>query len=283
MQKILVISSTGKVGSELIPLLANAGEHVRAATRNPASLTASSNIEPVRFDFEDRSTFAPALAGVDRVFLIEPQPPLAGPSEQFMIPFVEAVAEARAKIVFLSSASVDFDSNDPLLKVEKAITASGGPYVILRSNWFMDNFHTLWLGPILEAGIIPVPAADSRISFIDTRDIAAAATAALCSDRFDRQVLTLTGPTTLNFYEAVQAISAVSGRSVTYVPIDDVAFRQSLLATGLPPELVDYLSNIFAHTRRGLAAAVTPAIEDLCGRPPHTFADYASHRADVWK
>ena len=275
MNKILVTGSSGKVGRVVVEELKQAGERVRTATRNPVGPDA------VELDWNNPATFQPALAGVNRVFLMSPSSEPA--PKDFLLPFLAQAADGRRKIVLMSEGTTDVDETAPMRPVETAVQSCGSPYVILRPNWFMDNFHTLWLGPILEAGIIPVPAADSHISFIDSRDIAAAATAALCSDRFDRRVLTITGPTALNFYEAAQAISAVSGRNVTYVPIDDVAFRQSLLATGLPSELVDYLSNIFAHTRRGLAAAVTPAIEDLCGRPPHTFADYASHRADAWK
>src|SRR6202011_2859909 len=138
-----------------------AGEQVRAAIRNPASLTPSANVEPTFFDYTDPSTFESALVGVNRVFLMEPQPPLDGPSQQFMIPLVEAAAKNKCKIVLMSSASAEFDDAEPLLHVEAAIKATGRPFVILRPNWFMDNFHTIWLDPILQAGIIPVPAGTS--------------------------------------------------------------------------------------------------------------------------
>jgi len=178
MQKILVIGSTGKVGQALIHELTQAGEQVRAATRKPATLTPSANIEPTFFDYTDPSTFESALAGVSRIFLMEPQPPLDGTPQQFMIPLVEAAANNKCKIVLMSSASAEFDDTEPLQQVEAAIKATGRPFVILRPNWFMDNFHTMLLEPILQAGIIPAPAGTSSSAFIDSRDIAAAAAAA---------------------------------------------------------------------------------------------------------
>ncbi len=235
MQKILVIGSTGKVGRELVQQLARAGEQVRAATRHPEAITPSWQVEPVAFDYTNPATFAAALEGADRVFMMEPQPPLDGPSHQYMIPLVEAVAHRGAKIVLMSSASVEFDTQEPLLEVEAAVKATGQPYVILRPNWFMDNFHTMWLEPILAAGVIPAPAGDSLTAFIDARDVASAAAAALCRDEADFRTLTLSGPEAISYYEAAAMIAESTGRRVSYVPIDDAAFRQSLLDAHLPP------------------------------------------------
>ena len=69
MNKILVIGSSGNVGRALVEELARRGEQVRAATRNPSKMDAPAGVEPVRFDYADPTTFAPALEGSDRVFL----------------------------------------------------------------------------------------------------------------------------------------------------------------------------------------------------------------------
>jgi uncharacterized protein YbjT (DUF2867 family) len=71
-RKILVPGATGKVGSELVRLLVKNSEAVCAASRNPpaAELKFHGNIKAVEFDYELPETFAPALKGVDKVFLV---------------------------------------------------------------------------------------------------------------------------------------------------------------------------------------------------------------------
>jgi uncharacterized protein YbjT (DUF2867 family) len=283
MQKILVIGSTGKVGHALVQQLAQAGEHVRAATRNPVGITPSAGVEPTLFDYTDLSTFEPALTGVNRIFLMEPQPPLEGPAPQFMLPLVEAAARNQCKIVLMSSASAEFDQYEPLLEVEAAVKSTGRPFVILRPNWFMDNFHTMWLEPIVGAGIIPVPADGSCSAFIDSRDVAACAAAALRRDDINFHTFTLSGPEALTYYEAAAALTRASGRPISYVPIDDASFRQSLTDAGLPAEHVGYIAGLFGPTREGRAAEVSHAVQELTGRPPRTFAQYAGDHASAWK
>ena len=47
----------------------------------------------------------------------------------------------------------------------------------------MDNFHTFWLAGI-KHGELALPAGDARTSFIDARDIADSAVAALTTEQF---------------------------------------------------------------------------------------------------
>jgi uncharacterized protein YbjT (DUF2867 family) len=281
MEKILVTGSTGKVGRALIEELVRTGEDVRAATRNLAGFSRLDRVEPMRFDYTDPNTFDAALEGVNRVFLMEPQPSL-GAAHKVMIPFVEAAARGMRKIVLMSSLSVEFDVREPLRQVEFALERSGAPFVILRPNWFMDNFHTWWIEPIKQAGIIPLPAAGSRSAFIDSRDIGEAAAAAIRSDRFNGRTFALTGPESLGYEDAAAILSKMTGRAIQYVPVDDASFTQSLVDAGLPDDHAHYVTGLFRHTRAGLAAKPSSAVEELTARAPRRLAQYAQDHASAW-
>ena len=71
---ILVTGATGKVGSEVVRQLAAAGTPVRALVRDPvgASAIRLPGVEIVSGDLARPETLAPALAGVERVFLLTP-------------------------------------------------------------------------------------------------------------------------------------------------------------------------------------------------------------------
>ncbi|MFO6063329.1 SDR family NAD(P)-dependent oxidoreductase, partial [Pseudomonas aeruginosa] len=64
----------------------------------------------------------------------------------------------------------------------------------------------------LDQGQIALPAGDSRTSFIDVRDIAASAIAALTSTAFDGKAFNLTGPEALSYADAAAILSEVTGK-----------------------------------------------------------------------
>ena len=279
MNSILVIGSSGNVGRALTGELVRAGERVRAATRNPSLLKASGGLEPVAFDYDDADTFAAALEGTNRVFLLGPPTPTP---HEVMIPFVETAARAKRKFVLMTAMGAELDDSGSLRRVELTLERSGAPFVILRPNWFMDNFHTSWLEPIRQAGVIPLPAADSRTSLIDARDIGASAAAALRTDRFDGRAFTLTGPHALTYAEAAAILSEAAGREIHYAPVDDESFIASLSEAGVPADLARYLAALFAFGRQGATALVSAGVEELTGQAPRTLKQYAQDHASLW-
>ncbi len=73
--KILVTGATGNVGAEVVRLLREGDHQVRAADRTPnaAGRRFSDGVEQVWLDFGAPESYGPALAGVERMFLIRPR------------------------------------------------------------------------------------------------------------------------------------------------------------------------------------------------------------------
>jgi uncharacterized protein YbjT (DUF2867 family) len=279
--KILVIGSRGTVGQHLVKILSEAGEQVRAATTALEQYQAAKGVEPVRFDLADASPYAAALDGVDRVFLLAPTGYL-NPYE-LLAPFVDAVTrDQNRKIVLQTAMGVTADDGIDLRRVELLIEKSGAPYVFLRPNWFSDNFHSYWL-EMVKHGVIALPVGDSRTSFIDARDIAASAAAALQSQRFDCRAFALTGSESLTYVEAAAQLSQAVGREITFVDVDEATFIQSMMAAGVPEANAGFLAGILGMVKAGYAAAVTPDVQELTGRAPITVAQYARDYAGRWK
>jgi uncharacterized protein YbjT (DUF2867 family) len=271
--KILVLGATGTVGTPLVAQLLAAGETVRAASRNATPVVGA---EVVRFDFADPATHGPAFEGVDRAFVLLPTGHLD--IEGSLGAVIAAAAARRVKLVLMSVFGVDADDSIPYRRAEIALERSGTPHVILRPNWFADNFHSFWLAGIRQ-GVIAVPAAEGRTSFIDVRDIAASAAAALSSHRFDGRAFNLTGPEALGYADAAAILSAVSGRSIRYIPVADAAFIATLSGAGVPAAYAAFLASIFHPVREGWTAAVTTDVEVLTGIAPRRLATYAADHA----
>jgi uncharacterized protein YbjT (DUF2867 family) len=200
-----------------------------------------------------------------------------------MIPFLEAATRENRKVVLMTAMGTELDDNAPLRQVELTLERSGAPFVILRPNWFMDNFHTSWLQPIQREGVIPLPTGDSRTSLIDARDIGASAAAALRTDRFDGCAFTLTGPEALTYAEAAAILSKAAGREIRYIAVDDESFVKSLVGAGAPADLAHYLAVLFDFARQGATATVSTGVEELTRRAPRRLTQYAQDHASVWK
>ncbi len=65
-------------------------------------------------------------------------------------------------------------------------------------------------------------------------------------------------------------------KQITFVDMPEAALRSALLSFGFPEWQADGLVEDYAHYRRGEASAISPAVQDVTGLPPHTFLEFAS-------
>lgn len=281
--KILVFGATGNVGRRLVELLAAQGIGVKAATRQPAGYSGPHGVEAVDFDLDRPETFGPALAGVDRAFVIARSGD-AAPQNALNAFFDQAKAAGVQHIAFLTAAGAEMNEEVGLRKAERHLMATGLDYTLLRPTWFMQNFSTGFIQPMIaQMGAIYLPAGDGKTSFIDAGDIAAVAAAALTEPGHAGQAYTLTGGEALSYGEAAAVIAEAAGRPVGYVAIPNEAFRQSLIDNGWPAESAGFMAGLFQPVEQGWAAAVSPAVAAILGRAPVTFRQFAEANAAAWK
>ncbi|ODS52925.1 MAG: NAD(P)-dependent oxidoreductase [Acidobacteria bacterium SCN 69-37] len=273
--KVLVLGATGHIGQPLVASLLATGATVKAASRAGLPVEGA---ESVAVDITVPSTVEAALEGVDRAFVMLPGGHVR--ITDLLLPIIAAAAARRIKVVLLSVLGVDAADSIPYRQVELALERSGTPFVILRPNWFADNFHTYWRAGIA-LGQIALPAGDGRTSFIDVRDIAACAAAVLTTDAFDGQAFNLTGPEALGYADAAELISDAIGRPVTYTSVDDDTFIGTLTGAGVPDEYARFLTSIFEPVRLGATAVVTSDVATLTGTAPRSLDAYVRDHAII--
>ncbi|WP_173087422.1 NAD(P)H-binding protein [Devosia sp. 1635] len=239
---ILVAAGAGTVGQHLANRLLIAGHSVKIGTRR------GGDANTVLLDYSQAPTFEAALAGTDAAYLVVPT---SAEPHLLLGPFVEAAARRGIKLVLQSALGVDANDAIPLRQLERQIESSGAPYAILRPNWFLDNFHGRWHPGIMELGRLALPAGDATTSLIDARDIA----------------------------EAAAALSAISGRTVTYEGVDEAQFKRESGRMKLAPALVEQMLPIFTATRAGHFSQVTDDFSQLTGRPGRRLVDYLADNA----
>jgi uncharacterized protein YbjT (DUF2867 family) len=268
--QVLVVNGTGKTGRRVVDRLRARGVPVRVGSRGA---------EPP-FDWEDPTTWVPALRGTEAAY-ISYYPDLAAPgAADAILAFSElAVENGTRRLVLLSGRG-----EEEAQRSEKALERSGADWTVVRCSWFMQNFsESYFLEPLL-AGELALPADEVPEPFVDADDIADVAVAALTDDRHARRLYELTGPRVLRFDEAVAEIARASGRPTRYVPLTIEQFSGGMAEAGVPEEVILLLGYLFTEVLDGRNAHVTDGVQRALGREPRDFSDYArdAAAAGVW-
>src|SRR3989442_12016633 len=218
---IVVTGATGNVGSSVVRSLLERGEKVRAFVRDPekARRMLGEDVELSIGDFDDARSVAEALDGAERVFLSSGEGPDKVRWEKAVI---DAVADAGVRLVVRASTmGADAHSFGSLAwhgELEDALKASGLPWTILQSNWYMTNLLPN-AALIASTGKIFMPAGDARIGMVDPADTGRVGAAVIASDGHEGNTYTVTGPESVGFAQVAEALSAATGRTIEYVDV----------------------------------------------------------------
>ena len=268
-QTILVLGATGKTGRRIAQQLEMSGHTVRLGSR---SATPS-------FDWEDRSTWAAALDGVQAAY-ISFQPDLAVPGalETIQAFTRQAVQSGVGKLVLLSGRG-----EAEAEQAERVVQNSGVDWTILRASWFCQNFSEAhFLEPILQGELV-LPVGDIAEPFVDVEDIAEIAVAALTQPGHSGQLYELTGPQALTFAQAVAEIARATRRDIRFVTVSAEAYGQALKQE-LPTEVIDLELYLVTTVLDGRNTPVADGVQRALGRPARSFTEYVQRTATsgVW-
>ncbi|MEJ8643567.1 hypothetical protein WKI68_23705 [Streptomyces sp. MS1.HAVA.3] len=91
----------------------------------------------------------------------------------------------------------------------------------------------------------------------------------------------VTGPEALTPADKVSAIAAATGRELRFTELTDAQARRQWRAEGWPEEGFAFLLDMWATVPESVAE-VTTTVERVVGRPPRTFAAWATAHADAF-
>ncbi|MGP3959236.1 NAD(P)H-binding protein [Nonomuraea sp. 3N208] len=286
---ILVTGATGNIGRRVVHGLVGAGQRVRAMVRDPlaARLRLPEGVELALGDFTRPDTWPGALAGVSRVYLF----PFAHGTG-----FVEEAAAAGVgRFVVHSAAAAGFaPSDDPSALgrhleeerqahrgLELVVEATGKEWTHVRPGLLAANALG-WAERIRASRVVREPYGRSGYPLVHEADVAEVAVAALLTTDHLGSAYTITGPAKVTQVEQAAAIGAAIGAEVRFEELTPAQAHAQWLVDGYPPEVADWLIELLADAVDGPGALPpTTTYEEIMGRPPRTFAQWArDHAAD---
>jgi uncharacterized protein YbjT (DUF2867 family) len=270
---ILVLGGTGKTGSRLAAKLGRLGLNARTAARHSAD---------VHFDWDDATTHWPALAEVDRLYLVAPVMRMDFADQ--VATFLDLAEAAGVRhVTYLSAYGIDQAPPQVALRAVELdlIGRSAVTHSILRPAWFMQDFSETFLKPV--DGVIAVPTADGSEAFIDAEDIAAVAAGTLANpDAHAGAAYALTGPEAMTVSDAAEVIAEVTGKPIKHDNIDRDVWIEASVAAGVPAEYGEMLRIVTETIASGKGSRPNDNVERITGAPPTKFAEFARRTAQAW-
>ncbi|MFI6171934.1 NAD(P)H-binding protein [Nocardia sp. NPDC051052] len=267
---ILVTGGTGKTGSRVAARLEQTGHSIRIGSRSAE----------IPFSWEDRDTWAAALAGAHSAYVAF-QPDLAVPGAPETLRAFAAAAKASGvrKLVLLSGRG-----EPEAAECEEIVQESGLDWTIVRCAFFAQNFSEGAFTDYILAGEVALPNGAVPEPFVHADDIADVAVRALTEDGHQGEVYELTGPRALTFAEAVAEIAEATGRDIAFIPVSRTDFVAALTDYQVPADVVSLLDYLFGTILDGRNSKTADGVRRALGREPKDFTEYARETAatGIW-
>ncbi|MGN7967627.1 SDR family oxidoreductase [Microbacterium sp. 22179] len=270
---ILVTGATGQLGRLVIDSLLERGAEPSSIIAGVRDLTKASDIAArgVRtavVDYDRPDTIAAALEGVDSVLLISGSE-VGRRTAQHQAVVDAAKAAGVGKLVYTSAPKAP--TSDLVLApehkaTEELIAASGIPAVILRNNWYTENYAGN-IAQARETGVVAASVGDGRVASASRKDFADAAAVVLLEDGHLGQAYELGGDVAWTYDELAAAIAEVIGSPVEYRALTAEEHAAALESAGLDAGTVGFVTALDAGIRDGALADTDGTLARLIGRP----------------
>lgn len=277
--KIIVTGASGTIGREVVRALQKRGANIVAALHKGSRAekrekVGTQNLTFAEIDYSQPQTLEEVFEPGAKLFMLTPYNP-----EQKQIASTIASAALRkgiSHIVLLSGFNVSdekpIEIARSLMAGEEAVKATGIPYTFLRACSFMQNFINYY-GPQLD-GNIYMPVGDTKMNFIDGRDIAEVAAITLSQNGHENKTYRL-ATVAHTIEEIAGLLSQATGKTIRYVDLPADAIAQGLRQYGVPEWMIEQNLELYAAAKEGRYTQTTKDFELVTGKTPISFADFA--------
>lgn len=268
--RIAVTGATGRLGSQIVGLLATDPAHdvVAVSRRKPDEPTPGVTVALA--DYADPSALRKAFRGVDTLVLVSSD----GETHRLLHHHRNVVRAAADRGVghVVALSSLDADLASPFCyavtnrQTELVLDAAGCAVSSARASIYTE-FFMHWLTAAPASGEIRVPAGAGRISLV-SRDDVGRAMAVLATSGPSGRHHDLTGPDSLDLDAIAAIVAETSGAPVRYVDVTPAEHLVEMADEGEGAWWMYAYSSMFASVRDNRWARTSDEVATLTGRAP---------------
>lgn len=264
-ENILVIGGEGKNGRRVVGKLRNMGFSVFSTTRTKEEVTK----DLLFFDWNDVSTYEPAVSNIDKVYIVHPDTSVPDAYEQINLLISWMVKKGVSKAVLLSGRG-----QESVQKCEEILINSPLEWTIIRSAWFNQNFSEGHFLQGIQSGSVTFMAGSVKEPFVDLDDLSDAVVECLMHEKYNGKIYEVTGDELLTFEEAVETIGNSLGRDIKYNFLNKNEYLELLKNIGLPHFVAEHMTIAFGEILDGRNENIGSGIQEILGRSPKKFRDF---------
>ena len=231
--RVLITGGTGNTGTGLVASLRRAKIDVRVLIRDAqkAEPLRAAGADLIVGDLDKPETIAPAVEGVDKIYLLTWNGPTAAQQAENVLK-----AARRVGNIHLVRHSMWGPEGSRIIKegykIEEAVKSSGLPWTLLKPTFFMQN-TMMAAQTIASHGVIYWDMKEGKLAMIDVRDIVDAALAVLTGSGHEGKSYILTGPAPISFHDVARSFSNALGKEIKYVNVPGEAALKDRKSTRL--------------------------------------------------
>lgn len=285
---VLILGATGKVGGAVLRSLNGLDVTVRAAVRSEAGRAKLQGLadEFVHFDFEDQDSYATALNGVDRLFL------LTGYSVDMLHQskyLIDMAKEAGVRhVVHLGTHAPDdtaFKHHSWHQLVERYIEWHGFDFTHIRPGMFMVNILDYAKANKDQPGVLVHYTDQASVAWIDIDDIGAACAVVLAEGKPHAGQTYFLDSEAISMTEVAMILQSETGQDWCFEHHDASELMPRLQAAGREMTYASSGVTFFQSVAAGKAPNIDKThdtLKKLIGRAPTRWADFAKTNRDAF-
>jgi NAD(P)H dehydrogenase (quinone) len=281
--RILVMGATGQVGGAVVSELGKDTTVEVVAAARDVSKAGYLGVPVVHLDLDKIETFAPALDGVDRVFMA------TGYTVDMLRQSKDLVNTAiRAGVNHIVHLGACGDDDTRVAHygwhqfIERYIEWSSIQFTHLRPEIFMQNLLGYGGESYVKHGVIKHYVGAARLSWVDCEDVAAVAAVCLLDPSTHAGRTYRMGYEAKTYYELAEVFTEALGQPFSYEPQPPADFLRNVLAAGAEPAYMKCVFDSYTDFSEGKdirADEIFDNFHAITGRQPKTIAQFAVKHA----
>jgi NAD(P)H dehydrogenase (quinone) len=289
--RTLIIAANGRVASRVVAQLNAMGEDPDILVRDGAKARRVLVDERGRPTYRDLfvgelandETMRHAMSRAAIAFLAVGSSPAQVDLEKHVIDAAQETSLGH--LVKLSAALAAHDAVSSVLRIhaeiEDYLVKSQVPHTLVSPTSFMELVF-IEAASIREGNRWVGTAPDGVNALIDSEDVVDVVVQVLRDPAKRGGTHLLTGPEVLSWADVASAMSAITGRTITYDAISTSARRDQLRSAGLAEWRVDLLLGIDELNRHSVYGIPNDRVRELAGHPARRIEDFLRrHRAVI--
>ncbi len=281
MNKILVTGSSGQMGTVVIETLLKkvSAQQIHVITRKEEKRLElqAKGLQSFIGDYGNITSLEKAMDGVDTVLLISSGD--QGDRMQEHKNVVDAAKKMGVTSIAYTSRSLKNRATltntlmEEHFATEDYIKQSGLKYIIFQNALYMEVLPYYVGKTVFEGGGFSQVAGNGKVAFTLRKDLSEAMANVLLNEDFNNQVYKFTASEAYSFYDVADALSELSGKEITYLPVEIPVYKELMQKQGLPEVVVNKIVNFNVDIKNDQESTVTSDLEIKLGRKPTSLKE----------